>query len=455
MNPWEREIYLPFEGKDTYKSSHPGLRWSGLGGLWYEPVDFQLPYCEPEFLDVPGLHHFQSRAVARAMLDNHGFLCNFDTGLGKTYTAFGLATVRKSQRILVCCPAMLIDHWVQTGEKLGYTTDQLTVVNYESLVKHPNLIGYDFIVADEAHRMKNAAKGKLQNAPRLVQQMWRVSLDNPTAFRFAATATPIGNKPIDLWGQLDWLHKGRWGSYWGYAYRYHEVTKDPDRGHLVIGPPRDDTAPELKSRLQWMSMSWSKVNERGEGLPPIVSYSSDVVSYIRGLNASPEKLLVFCFNRAVVEQLATQFPEAIAFHGEQTPIRRNRLIAQANAENRMIIATMGSAGLGIDSLANRSVAVYAQLAWDWQTLDQAMGRNDRLSSTEKPQNHFIVANPYEQRKVELFSRKLAEIRKVLPVGVPLDELLIKKYTDEDFERELATLDLSGMDWSRSNDDSDD
>jgi hypothetical protein len=40
------------------------------------------------------------------------------------------------------------------------------------------------------------------------------------ARRLATTATPVKDRPRDLWAQLDLVHRGAWGKYWEFAKRY-------------------------------------------------------------------------------------------------------------------------------------------------------------------------------------------------------------------------------------------
>ena len=42
--------------------------------------------------------------------------------------------------------------------------------------------------------------------------------------RLAATATPVPDRPRDLWGQLDLIEPYAWGSYYDFAFRYCDAT---------------------------------------------------------------------------------------------------------------------------------------------------------------------------------------------------------------------------------------
>jgi hypothetical protein len=475
LNPWENEIYLSFEDKDEAKK-FPGVRYLGLGGLWGRPIDAE-PYTVPDVVYDPTLPSLsramlgQAETVKRALADGVAYWSRAETGLGKTHIALQLAHARGARSVLVVSPAQVKYHWQEQALKAGYGVrvfplqamvegcseeldrPRMDITNYEQVTKLPADMSYDLIVCDEQHRIKNSANGKLKDAPAMVRAMFALRDKHPTAFRLGLTATPLANRPIDGWCQLEWLWPGRFGKFWSYAFRYHEILKEKivTREQKTIeinkiGPPRADTAAELSNRLAWVSMPMLKRDILPPSPPPIVVRAVKPAEYIRSLSAEPGTTLVFCYNRANVEELAEEFPEAICFHGGQTPLRRHKSIEQANEEHRMVIATMDSAGLGIDNLAKRSTAIYTQISWTWVTLRQAMGRNERLSSDFPPQNHFLVNNPHEEKKIKLFCRKLREIEMVMPTGTGLADSLSKPYGEAEFEAELATFNFAGLDW---------
>jgi superfamily II DNA or RNA helicase len=474
--PWESSVEVPFAQKDLFKLS-PGVRYSGEKGEWYQPRDLAGPFPENLIEWAIGfdgrekLLDYQAHGVELALADGIGFLGQYDLGLGKTWLGFGIASALLAQRVLVVAPASVIRHWAKgknphTGkpiiEEWGYEPclwasgkkppefpeeKHLEIVSYDSI---PRLFAegraseFDLIILDESHEIRNGAKGKLEDAPEVVRNVFRLRELNPEAFRLCLTGTPIANRPQDLWNQLEWLWPGRFGTFWQFVKRYHVV----DKGEfgLVIGPIREENVAEFRERLKWVSQEM-KGSEIADKLPqiarPKVVRDLRTEEYLPTLAAPPDRVVIFCFNRSRVDQLGEKFPEAIGFHGEQSAARRYDLIEQANAEGRIVIATMDSAGTGIDNLARRQIQIFDQMPWTWGLLKQAAGRGHRLSSdlSFATQRHFMVSNPHEERKVRVFLKKLKEIESVLPSGMGLEEYLEKKYGAKEFDLELAGLEF--------------
>jgi superfamily II DNA or RNA helicase len=470
MLPWEQVENIPFSEKDEFKKL-PGTRWDVESRVWLKPKDFET-YQGPKLEKLPENEPFayQRVAVERTLLDGQGFLCNFETGTGKSYYALGVADKIRAKRTLIICTAMTKKPWEMLGQEKGFSTvvieptkrretslgedrPELWIVNYENLDK---LLGEDLetgeipcprfnlIVCDESHRIKNAARGKYEDMPETVKLVFKLKDLFPDAVRLCLTATPLANTPIDVWNQLNWIWPGRFGKFWSFASRYHEVTKGPYG--MLIGGPRNTL--ELKKRLEWVSMAWLK--SQCPALPDwdvSVKRGTTCEEYLKGL--APSSLGSVCIlthTRKRAEMLAAKFPEFILFHGKETAAKRWKLIEQAKRENRPIVTTMHAVREGID-LTNWCDVVYDQLGYTWLAVTQSMGRFHRLSSVKPVKYLFLISNPLEERKAVLFCKKLKEIKSVIGVGVGLDEFLGKKYEEKDFLKELASFELGDMSWS--------
>lgn len=146
-----------------------------------------------------------------------GTLLADEMGLGKTIQAIGLVNSDPTiKSVLVVCPASIKLNWGRelrkwltrpltiqiVGSGVGWGKADITIVNYEMLVKFQNEIAgreFDLAVIDESHRIKNPKA-----------QRTKVFAQIKAKRRVCMTGTPILNRPVELWTSLIWLDPKRW-----------------------------------------------------------------------------------------------------------------------------------------------------------------------------------------------------------------------------------------------------
>lgn len=177
-----------------------------------------------------------------------------DAGLGKTLVAIEAAKQSASGPILVVCPRSVKSWWEQVireqdagfvavtqaagrgvpYERLDkwqgrYKKPLWVVTHYEAVrlsVQDLQKVQWDWIIADEAHRVKNR-KAKQTRA------LWQVKCNR----RIAMTATPWGESPADLWAILRWLYPKKYTSYWRFFNQYvNSYQPRGQRYHIISGP---------------------------------------------------------------------------------------------------------------------------------------------------------------------------------------------------------------------------
>ncbi len=191
-----------------------------------------------------------------------------DMGAGKTVMTSALLQMEMSPdgMSLVVCPKSVkpswkkhIEHWtdftpfvvdggVKTREKIiaeaKSTPGAVLIMNWDLLKSHSRLKGYgnirlsdkekvdkdlndvkfDYIIADEAHRMKSP-KSKWTRA------IWKLDAEH----RIALTGTPIGNHPGDLWALLHFIAPDEFPSKGAYVERYCATRYSPFGGMDITG----------------------------------------------------------------------------------------------------------------------------------------------------------------------------------------------------------------------------
>lgn len=180
------------------------------------------------------LYPYQMEGIQFATFRKAAIIAD-EMGLGKTLQAIGIALNKKKffgfEKTLVICPASLKEQWKREIERFTQEKAQIIegfpderarlykesdafflLVNYETVLRDQRVInkaGFDFLILDEAQRVKNfatktaAAVGSLQKKHTLV-----------------ITGTPIENRLIDIFSIVNVIDTGFLGPLWEFSYQY-------------------------------------------------------------------------------------------------------------------------------------------------------------------------------------------------------------------------------------------
>ncbi len=191
-----------------------------------------------------------------------------EMGLGKTLQAIGTAIAKKQlfdfERTLIICPASLKDQWKDEIEKFSdekatvvygypkqrekiYKTDSnyFHIINYETVLRDKdviNKVGYDFIILDEAQRIKNY-ETITANAVKSLHKKHGLVI----------TGTPIENKLIDLYSIVEFLDNKMLSPMWEFSYQhcyFDKTSKNKITGYTNLQ--------ELKNRLKSLLLRRTK-----------------------------------------------------------------------------------------------------------------------------------------------------------------------------------------------------
>jgi len=171
-----------------------------------------------------------------------------EMGLGKTIQAIATAIFKKDvfgfKRTLIVCPASIKEQWKIEIEKFtsekglvvqGFPDERAEqykskdffffIVNYETVLRDHfaiNEAGIDFLILDEAQRVKNYATKTAQSIKNIDKKHVMV-----------ITGTPIENRLIDLFSVMGVLDPWFLGPLWEFSYQY--CLFDPDRQNKING----------------------------------------------------------------------------------------------------------------------------------------------------------------------------------------------------------------------------
>jgi len=199
-----------------------------------------------------------------------------DMGTGKTMVAIGLLDYWKCRNVLIVCPKSVMHvwprefsrhaghHWsivvlengsVKDRARTAATMRQAAgrhggrlalVMNYDSVWREPFgewALGqqWDAVILDESHRIKSHGSAVSKFCYKLGRQASR---------RLCLTGTPMGQSPLDLFGQFRFLDPGVFGTSWTTFSNRYARHQNPTIPQMVTGYQNQE---ELQERMAWLT----------------------------------------------------------------------------------------------------------------------------------------------------------------------------------------------------------
>ena len=193
------------------------------------------------------LYPYQKGGINFALFRKAAIIAD-EMGLGKTIQAIGTAILKKGifdfKKTLVVCPASLKEQWKKEIEKFshekalvieGFPEERekqyldknyyFFIVNYETILRDHlalNKAGFDFLILDEAQRIKNFETKTASSIRRLVFKHVLV-----------ITGTPIENRLIDIFSIVSAINPYFFGPLWEFSYQH--CLFDPEKHNKING----------------------------------------------------------------------------------------------------------------------------------------------------------------------------------------------------------------------------
>jgi SNF2 family DNA or RNA helicase len=185
-------------------------------------------------IEIPGLRanlYGYQKAGVKFALERLKVLIADDMGLGKTLQAIAFLQARKDLRpALIVCPASLKLNWeaeikkfaepcpenrveVLSGEKPYRTDAPIAIINYDVLDSWKVLLKKKekVVVLDESHYIKNRSARRTKAAQSIAKDAEAI---------ICLTGTPVLNRPMDLFTQLNLLAPNEFPDCFQYGLRY-------------------------------------------------------------------------------------------------------------------------------------------------------------------------------------------------------------------------------------------
>jgi len=378
------------------------------------------------------LMEHQQRIVEHC-LNRKGTLVTADIGTGKT--AIAIHCIDPLGTNLVVVPPSLKANWKQEFElwKPGLTvnTDNLepipgevTLIGYSQLAK-VNTKGWDVVIFDEAHYLKNPNSKRTEYADPIIRYANKRQV--------LMTATPVLNNieecrflllllgaPDVPYGAKD-LYEYGYSQGWMIRVKKSDVLDIDDamfhqidvglssqeeineivskiKGLVESGETFEDTVKENRALLSGHIASLRKA----VGTAKVADTIEKLHEYVSN---GDDPIVVFGHHRNVLEHIGRAFDAPILYGG--VPMKRRHEIVQEfqDGKHRMVVCSMASAGLGL-TLTRSSKVVFVEYPWVPAEYDQAYGRVHRKTQERQVKVVDMVADHrIDKRHVELLREK--------------------------------------------------
>jgi SWI/SNF-related matrix-associated actin-dependent regulator of chromatin subfamily A-like protein 1 len=325
---------------------------------------------------------------------------------------------------LIVCPAIAKTVWEAAFNKLSDATvrvvngkndamkttqHQVVIINYD-LLQYFNNAGYQTLVLDECHRIKNPTAKRTASASLLMKQIDRV---------YALSGTPIPNRPIELWPILHGLGIYR-GGWYDFAARYAKLWRAPwgldVSGSSNIAELKAMMKPHVMRRKkedvfkdyqdpQVSLITFDLPNDKREqefdadalvanpnallafeGLAEIMKEAgmrkvSLAAEFIDDLLNAGEPVVVFAHHKDVVAELRDQLRvhKPVTVVGDTPRAQRDKAIADfQSGKAKCIVGNIAAMSEGVD-LSAADTIVFVECTWSTSALEQASSRVENIA----------------------------------------------------------------------------
>ncbi len=203
---------------------------------------------KPDYSTIKAtLFDYQKEGIEFVLFRKSAIIAD-EMGLGKTMQAISVAIQKKTifgfNKTMIVCPASLKSQWKSEIEKFSdekaiivegnpqqrediykNTEHYFFIINYEAILRDAHTInksGFDFLILDEAQRVKNFEAKTTSAVKRLNAKHVLV-----------ITGTPIENKLIDIYSIMSILDPHFFGPLWEFSYQH--CLFDPDKPNKING----------------------------------------------------------------------------------------------------------------------------------------------------------------------------------------------------------------------------
>ena len=422
------------------------------------------------------LKPFQQEGIAFLKSKYHAILAD-DMGLGKTLQAIRSMDAIGATKVLIVCPTTLKITWfnsilydsaevrylqiLRTGNDIVDPMAEVVIISYDLLATcHYKFRQYtfDLLICDEAHYMRSTE----------AKRTWAVLGDkgkgvaSQCKYKWMLTGTLIENKPNDLFPifvTLFYKYIVPYDSYDKFVRRY---CGGYYRGGQIIprlATHKEELAERIKPfvlrrkladvindmpalttetiYLEPTSTALKLIDEEKRDISVVSEYKSEfgaqskhrqalalakldqATEYIKEVLVSKEKVVVFAYHRAVVDQLMERLIEfcPVRLVGGMNDKQKHESIQLFvhKKEVRVFIGNVEAAGTGVDGLQKVcNTEIFVEFDLRPGKVFQAISRLWRMMQKHPVLAQFLVIDgSWESRKLRQILQKAEDNEKIL------------------------------------------
>jgi len=377
-----------------------------------------------------------------------------DMGLGKTLQTLIWAAMN-GKSLIVLCPKNVRRQWIQEAAKFfdasmfkGLELDakmdpkdilnarkngyNLMTMNYEIVDKFKNELmkcGFDALVLDESHRVKNPTANITRNV---------VDLAKVFNHRILMSGTPIKNKKNEIYTQANIIAPGTFTSksqvtfmpvfdvketmksFFFRRTKRAELKNLPEKIRTRVSLPNGKELPDWTPGMEVGEISSLK-SQLAIGK---TKYTMEFVSDI--LENTESKVIVYSDSDDAAEIIAKHFGKEAVIHTGSTSHEKREaakiVFMDENSQVRVFVATTGSAREGLN-LTVADKVVFNDLPWTPADLSQAEDRAHRIGQKRAVNVYWLTVdgNRFDSRICSLLWNKMDIYKKVIEGRKPTKE----------------------------------
>jgi len=389
-----------------------------------------------------------------------------DMGLGKTIESLSYLQIHPELRpAIIVCPASVkfnwrneINQWLTTTEnvvvvnkKEDISKASIIIINYDILGKWLPVLSGKIVIFDESHMLKNSKATRTKAAVELSQRVNHI---------IELTGTPLLNRPVELFSQLNIVNPKAYPAFFPFAKKYcnaHETKFGWDfTGSSRIKELAEELRVFMIRRTKEQVLTELPPKRRSKVLLPISNrkdydsafaefkawraaeekpYYEHVLRWIESLKQyctkgkleagklwvkefleTGNKLVLFATHKETIDFFIQEFKDcAVKIDGSTSQAERERAVYlfQKDEGTRLFIGNIKAAGIGI-TLTSASNVAFIEMDWSPALHDQAEDRCNRIGQKTSVNCYYLLAeNTFDEDICRMLENKSEVIDQVL------------------------------------------